>query len=176
MTSAHDGPMPVTARVPAKVNLELRVGPLKSDGFHDLSTVFQAVSLHDDVTVETDDDWSCEVTGPLAAGVPADSSNLAVRAAQLLAADYPEVDPVAITIHKGIPVAGGTAGGSADAAGALVACDRLWGLGCSKDELEEYAANSAVTSRSSLPAGRPNSGEPGGIAETVRTSRSSSAR
>ena len=140
MTSAHDGPMPVTARVPAKVNLELRVGPLKSDGFHDLSTVFQAVSLHDDVTVEADDDWSCEVTGPLAAGVPADSSNLAVRAAQLLAADYPEVDPVAITIHKGIPVAGGMAGGSADAAGALVACDRLWGLGCSKDELEEYAA------------------------------------
>lgn len=140
MTSAHDGPVPVTVRVPAKVNLELRVGPLLADGFHDLSTVFQAVSLHDDVTVRLDDDWSCQVVGPLAKGVPTGGGNLAVRAAQLLARDFPDVEPVAITINKGIPVAGGMAGGSADAAATLVACDRLWGLGCPKEELEEYAA------------------------------------
>lgn len=140
MTSAHSERPPVTVRVPAKVNLELLVGPLRPDGFHTLSTVYQAVSLHDDVTVVDDDEWGCTVTGPLADGVPTDGDNLAVRAARLLDAATGLGSPVHITIRKGIPVAGGMAGGSADAAATLVACDRLWGLGLGKEELERYAA------------------------------------
>lgn len=141
MTSAHLDPVPVTVRVPGKVNLELLVGPLRPDGFHTLSTVFQAVSLHDHVTVGVADEWGCTVTGALADGVPQDDDNLAVRAAKLLADECDIDEPVHITIRKGIPVAGGMAGGSADAAAALVACDRLWDLGLTKEELEEYAAH-----------------------------------
>ncbi len=141
MTSAHTDLAPVTVRVPAKVNLELLVGPLRADGYHSLSTVFQAVSLYDDITVAEADDWGCTVAGPLSHGVPTDGSNLAVRAAQVLAAHVGIDDPVHLSIRKSIPVAGGMAGGSADAAAALVACDRLWGLGLSKDELEAVGAD-----------------------------------
>lgn len=140
MTSAHSDPAPVTVRVPAKVNLELLVGPLREDGFHTLSTVYQAVSLHDDVTVALSDDWGCSVVGPYADVVPANASNLALRAARLLADETAVDTPVHVSIAKSIPVAGGMAGGSADAAAALVACDRLWALGLSTEELEEYAA------------------------------------
>ena len=140
MTSAHSDPMPVTVRVPAKVNLELLVGPPRDDGFHTLSTVYQAVGLHDDVTVSLDDEWGCSVTGPYTGVVPTGASNLALRAARLLADETAIDAPVHISISKSIPVAGGMAGGSADAAAALVACDRLWSLGLSTEELEEYAA------------------------------------
>ena len=141
MTSAHLAPVPVTVRVPGKVNLELLVGGLRPDGFHSLSTVFQAVSLHDDVTVVEADDWGCTVTGPLAVGVPESGDNLAVRAARALARVTGIDTAVHITIRKGIPVAGGMAGGSADAAAALVACDRLWELGMAREELEEIGAD-----------------------------------
>ena len=140
MTSAHTDPSPVTVRVPAKVNLELLVGPLRDDGYHALSTVYQAVNLHDDVTVALDDDWGCSVSGQYADVVPTDASNLALRAARLLAEETAIETPVHVTISKTIPVAGGMAGGSADAAATLVACDRLWSLGLSTEELEEYAA------------------------------------
>ncbi len=92
MTSAHSDPAPVTVRVPAKVNLELLVGPLRDDGFHTLSTVYQAVSLHDDVTVALDDDWGCSV-GPYADAVPTDATNLALRAARLLADETASTPP-----------------------------------------------------------------------------------
>lgn len=140
MTSAHSDPAPVTVRVPAKVNLELLVGPLRDDGYHSLSTVYQAVSLHDDVTVSVDDEWRCSIAGPYVDVVPTDSSNLALRAARLLADEIGIDTPVHVSIAKSIPVAGGMAGGSADAAATLVACDRLWSLGLSNEELEEYAA------------------------------------
>lgn len=140
MTSAHTDPMPVTVRVPAKVNLELRVGGLRPDGYHGLSTVYQAVSLHDDITVVADAEWSCEVTGPLADGVPCDEDNLALVAGRLLEAEITSSTPAAITIRKRIPVAGGMAGGSADAAATLVALDRLWRSGWSREDLEELAA------------------------------------
>lgn len=141
MTSAHTTSPPVTVRVPAKVNLELLVGPLRPDGFHTLSTVYQTVGLHDDVTVCESPDWGCSVSGPLADGVPTDRRNLALRAALLLAerSGLPE-RPVHVSIRKSIPVAGGMAGGSADAAATLVACDRLWDLRWSRDEMEELAA------------------------------------
>jgi len=140
MSSAARTAICVTARVPAKVNLELMVGPRRPDGFHHLATVFQAVGLYDDVSVESADDWGVTVTGPYADQVPTDDSNLAIRAARLLASETGIDLPVHITIDKDIPVAGGMAGGSADAAGALVACDALWGLGSSKAGLEELGA------------------------------------
>src|SRR5690606_29220673 len=118
----------VTVRAPAKVNLELRVGPVRADGFHPLATVYQAVSLFDEVTVRASDAWTVSIAGSRALGVPADATNLAVRAAQALAAAHGIEEPVEILIEKDIPVAGGMAGGSADAAATLVACDWLWGL------------------------------------------------
>jgi len=116
------------------------VGPRRPDGFHHLATVFQAVGLHDDVRVEPADDWGITVNGPYADLVPADDTNLAMRAARLLASEAGLDMPVHITIDKDIPVAGGMAGGSADAAGALVACDALWGLGSSRAALEDLGA------------------------------------
>ena len=140
MSSASTTLQCVTARVPAKVNLELRVGPLRADGFHHLATVFQAVGLHDDVSVEPAEDWGVTVNGRYADLVPADDTNLAMRAARLLAAAAGIDVPVHITIDKDIPVAAGMAGGSADAAGALLACDALWGVWSSKAALEDLAA------------------------------------
>jgi 4-diphosphocytidyl-2-C-methyl-D-erythritol kinase len=139
MTSAELDPASVTVRVPAKVNLELRVGRPRPDGYHSLATVYQAVSLYDEVTVEYAEEWGIRVIGPTAVGVPADGTNLAARAAMLLAREGGIDEPVHLTIRKEIPVAGGMAGGSADAAAALVACDSLWGLGLTREELEETA-------------------------------------
>ena len=132
----------VTVRAPAKVNLELRVGPRKDDGFHDLATVFMAVGLFDEVTVTRADTWSVTTTGRYAGLVPDTKDNLALRAAKALARRGRVADaPVAITIAKEIPVAGGMAGGSADAAAALVACDQLWGLRAERDVLASVAAD-----------------------------------
>jgi 4-diphosphocytidyl-2-C-methyl-D-erythritol kinase len=127
-------------RAPAKVNLHLSVGPLRDDGFHDLHTVYQAVGLHDDVVLTRADGLSVAVTGDDADGVPADSSNLAARAVALLARETGRRPDLAIEIRKGIPVAGGCAGGSADAAAALVGADALWGTALSKDRLAQLAA------------------------------------
>jgi 4-diphosphocytidyl-2-C-methyl-D-erythritol kinase len=140
MSSAATSRRCVTARVPAKVNLELMVGPRRADGFHHLATVFQAVGLHDDISVEPAEDWGISVEGPHADQVPADDTNLAMRAARLLASEAGIDVPVHITIDKDIPVAAGLAGGSADAAGALLACDALWGVWSSKAALEDLAA------------------------------------
>ncbi|BEP14517.1 4-(cytidine 5'-diphospho)-2-C-methyl-D-erythritol kinase [Acidothermaceae bacterium B102] len=130
----------VTVRVPAKVNLFLGCGLARDDGFHDLVTVFQAVSLFDEVTVGEADALSVEVTGEGADEVPRDDANLAVRAARLLGARLGIEPDVHIELRKGIPVAGGMAGGSADAAGTLVALDALWGAGLSREALHELAA------------------------------------
>jgi 4-diphosphocytidyl-2-C-methyl-D-erythritol kinase len=136
----------VTVRVPAKVNLVLEVGPPLSDGYHQLATVFHAVSLFDEVTVteappgDLDDEVTVTVDGPGADEVPVGDGNLAVRAAVLLS-EYSDVRrPVRLHIRKGIPVAGGMAGGSADAAGALVACEALWQTGVGRRRLLELAA------------------------------------
>ena len=135
----------VTARVPAKVNLQLSVGPPGADGYHDLVTVFHALALFDEVTVASADTDSVVVTGEGAHSVPLGPDNLAARAvAALLDAVGPGVRDapgLAIEIRKRIPVAAGLAGGSADAAGALVACNELWGAGLSHAELGEVAAN-----------------------------------
>ena len=135
--------MSITVRTPAKVNLQLSVGPLRDDGYHDLVTVFHAVSLQDTITATSMADGSgIELTmvGEGAEGLPVDEANLAYRAAELLASDA-GIDPdVALDIDKAIPIAGGMAGGSADAAGTLVACDALWRTGYSRDRLAHLAA------------------------------------
>ncbi|WP_367125180.1 4-(cytidine 5'-diphospho)-2-C-methyl-D-erythritol kinase [Streptomyces phytohabitans] len=126
----------VTVRVPAKVNVQLAVGGLRPDGFHGLANVFLAVGLHDEVTATPADSLRLTVGGPDAAAVPLDGTNLAARAARALAAHHGLAAPgVHLHLAKDIPVAGGMAGGSADAAGALVACDALWGTRTPRAEL-----------------------------------------
>jgi 4-diphosphocytidyl-2-C-methyl-D-erythritol kinase len=137
----------VTVRAPAKINLQLAVGPRRADRYHDLVTIFQAISLYDDVTVtETDGPGEDRVlvSGEGAGAVPGGRDNLALMAAAALtrAAGLPR-DPdrrIEITIRKRIPVAAGLAGGSADAAAALVACNELWHAGLSHEQLTEVAA------------------------------------
>jgi 4-diphosphocytidyl-2-C-methyl-D-erythritol kinase len=130
----------VTVRAPAKVNLHLSVGPRRPDGYHDLTTVFHAVGLFDEVTATRAPELTIRVEGEGAADVPVDRGNLAARAVLALADHTGQTPDVDLLIRKGIPVAGGCAGGSADAAAALVACDVLWGLGLGKDDLGEIAA------------------------------------
>lgn len=138
-------PPPVTVRVPAKVNLHLAVGDLRADGFHELVTVFQALSLTDEVTVAAADEPGLEVYGEGERTVPTDGANLAWRAARELAsyAGRPDADEpkVRIVLRKGIPVAGGMAGGSADAAAALVGLSSLWKLDVTRDELATIAGS-----------------------------------
>jgi len=127
--------------VPAKVNLQLAVGPPRADGYHSLVTVFHAVSLFDEVTVMSADKTSLTVTGEDAAAVPLDRSNLAWKAASaLVKAAGLRGSAVEIRIRKRIPVAAGLAGGSADAAATLLACNELWQTGLSQRELSEIAA------------------------------------
>nr|WTB31766.1 4-(cytidine 5'-diphospho)-2-C-methyl-D-erythritol kinase [Streptomyces sp. NBC_00830] len=127
--------MSVTVRVPAKVNVQLAVGAPRPDGFHDLANVFLAVGLYDEVTVTPADALTVTCSGPDAAQVPLDAGNLAARAAIALAERHGIAPDVHIHISKDIPVAGGMAGGSADGAAALVACDALWATGATRDEL-----------------------------------------
>jgi 4-diphosphocytidyl-2-C-methyl-D-erythritol kinase len=145
-------PDAVVARAPAKVNVHLAVGPLRPDGFHELRTVYLAVSLFDTVTVRPGDGLSLTVSGegagagtggsgPVGAGiVPADRRNLAWRAAELLAGHAGVPADAAMDIAKTIPAAAGLAGGSADAAAALVALDALWGTRASRADLTALAA------------------------------------
>jgi 4-diphosphocytidyl-2-C-methyl-D-erythritol kinase len=127
--------------VPGKVNLHLSVGPRRPDGYHDVTTVLQAVSLYDDVTaVGGQDEITCTVAGEGSGELPTDSDNLAVAAALRLAVVAGVTSGVRLDLLKGIPVAGGMAGGSADAAGALVACDALWHTNVGREELDRLAA------------------------------------
>ncbi len=133
----------VVVRVPAKINLQLAVGPLGADGFHEVTTVFQAISLFDDVTVKhapESSGISLTLSGATSSGVPVDDENLAMRAAKLMAEKYDLSTDLVIHLKKEIPVAGGMAGGSADAAGVIVAMDALFDVGLSRDEMETIAA------------------------------------
>lgn len=130
----------VTVRVPGKVNLYLEVGDLRSDGYHELTTVFHAVSLLDEVTVRNADFLALEVAGEGADSLPTDERNLAWQAAELMAEHVGRAPDVAIMIEKSIPVAGGMAGGSADAAAVLVAMNELWELGVPRRDLHTLAA------------------------------------
>ena len=147
----------MTVRVPAKVNLHLAVGELRPDGFHDLVTVFQALNLFDEVSVVAAHTGQgrgpvtqigpggpgVELLGDVdaeAAGVPLDATNLAWKAAVALGEEVGREPDVRIGIRKAIPVAGGMAGGSADAAGTLLALATLWRLDIGREGLMEVAA------------------------------------
>lgn len=133
----------VTVRAAAKINLRLGVGPVRDDGYHPLMTVYQAIGVYDDVTVTASPAWEVAVD-PVGAvdvsAVPLEETNIALRAGRLLAAHHGIDAAARVSIAKGIPVAGGMAGGSADAAATLVALDRLWDLGTPDDELLAIAA------------------------------------
>lgn len=139
--AVRSGPQQVVVRAPGKINLFLEVGELLQDGYHEVATAYQAVSLFEEVRASHAPDFSVTFTGSIdTSSLSTDGSNLAIRAATLLArtADYRA--GVALEIEKSIPIAGGMGGGSADAAATLVACDALWGTGLSRDELLDLAA------------------------------------
>ena len=143
MTLTPVAPLPsreIRVRAPGKVNLSLRVGARQPDGYHPVSTVFQAVSVYEEVVAVPGAGIELTVSGLQAGSVPTDESNLAARAARLLAKRAGVADGVHLHLVKGVPVAGGMAGGSADAAATLLACDALWNTGLSRDELAGLAA------------------------------------
>ncbi|MFY9191058.1 MAG: 4-(cytidine 5'-diphospho)-2-C-methyl-D-erythritol kinase [Lawsonella sp.] len=129
----------VTASAPGKVNLHLGVEGLRADGYHELTTVFCALSLRDKVTVSTSDHLHLTVSGENAEMVPTDETNLAWQAAEMVAEHCNAYPAVHIHIDKTIPVAGGMAGGSADAAAALVACNEYFQADLDRDTLLEMA-------------------------------------
>lgn len=135
--------MSITVRAPAKINLHLGVGAPRPDGFHPLVTVYQAVSLYDDLTASDSGTWSSSTIGSdyvQADGVPQGEDNIAVRAGRLLAQRHGLSRRAELATYKSIPVAGGMAGGSADAAAALVALDRLWDVRTPDDQLLALAS------------------------------------
>ncbi len=130
----------VTVRTPGKINLYLAVGDLLNSGYHELTTLFHAVSLVDEVTVRNADVLSLKITGEGAEQLPLDERNLAWQAAELMAEHVGRAPDVSISIDKSIPVAGGMGGGSADAAAVLVAINALWELGVARRDLHTLAA------------------------------------
>lgn len=136
----------IGAKAPAKINLFFEVGERRPDGYHDVLSVYQSLDLFEEVSVEPSADWEITVFGDLPASqlqlVPTDDSNLVIKAAKALARlvgiDNPQ--PMHFRIHKRVPAAGGVAGGSADAAAALVALNEAWCLGLEKSQLEKVAA------------------------------------
>lgn len=132
---------PVRVRAPAKVNLHLAVGPVRADGFHELNTVYHAISIYDELTARRGDTLTLTMAGEGTGDLPLDESNLAIRAARALAAHAGVPAHARLHLRKQIPLAAGLGGGSADAAAALVACDALWGTGLARDELAAIAAD-----------------------------------
>lgn len=136
-------PFVTTVRAPAKINLHLGVGAPREDGMHPLVTVYHAVGLYDDVTIRDAQSWGLAVTAAdyvAPDSVPQHGDNIVDRAAELLAAHHGLERRGDVVIDKSIPVAGGLAGGSADAAAALVALDRLWGVDTPDEDLLAIAA------------------------------------
>ncbi|MGO4690832.1 4-(cytidine 5'-diphospho)-2-C-methyl-D-erythritol kinase [Glaciibacter sp. 2TAF33] len=131
----------VHTRAPGKVNVFLKVGAVMDDGYHDVATAYQAVSLYEDVRAYPADDFSVEFTGSIdTSGLSTNGSNLAIKAARTLARRAGYRGGVRLEIEKNVPIAGGMGGGSADAAATLLACDTLWGTEATKDELLAIAA------------------------------------
>jgi len=130
----------VTVRVPGKVNVYLGVGPREFSGYHELATIFQSVNVYDEVTVSGSQTLTISTSGRYTQGVPTDSRNLAWQAAELVAKACGEEPNVHIAIDKSIPLAAGMAGGSADAAATLVACDAYWNAGIPREQLDVMAA------------------------------------
>ena len=126
--------------MPGKVNVYLGVGPREFSGYHELATIFQAVGIYDEVTVSAADSLTISGLGQFADRIPTDETNLAWKAAELVARACGEEPNIHIQIDKSIPIAAGMAGGSADAAAILVACDTYWNAGIPRDQLDAMAA------------------------------------
>ena len=137
-----DGAAAVVARAPAKVNVHLAVGPLRPDGFHELRTVYLAVSLFDTVTVRPGDGLSLTVSGEGGrTGRPPPTAATSSGGPPSCSPSPPGSPADAhLEIAKSIPAAAGLAGGSADAAAALVALDALWGTRAGREDLAGLAA------------------------------------
>jgi 4-diphosphocytidyl-2-C-methyl-D-erythritol kinase len=134
-------PKSVHVRAPGKINVFLKVGAVMDDGYHDLATAYQAVSLYEDVFAAPASDFSVEFGGHIdTSALETDGSNLAIRAARLLARKTGYRAGVRLTIEKNVPIAGGMGGGSADAAATLLACDALWGTDVGREELLTLAS------------------------------------
>jgi 4-diphosphocytidyl-2-C-methyl-D-erythritol kinase len=160
MTETGTSPV-VHARAPGKINVFLKVGAVMEDGYHDLATAFQAVSLYEDVRACAAEDFSVVFTGSVdTSGLAVGESNLAIMAARALATATGYTGGVHLEIEKNVPIAGGMGGGSADAAATLLACDALWGTDVSKEELLRIAATLgadvpfAVTGGTAIGTGR----------------------
>ena len=131
----------IGAKAPAKINLFFEVGPRREDGYHSVVSVYQSLNLFEEVYVEKADSWTVSVTGEISQDqldlVPLDETNLVVKAAHALAsaAGISNPQPMHFKIVKQVPAAGGVAGGSADAAAALVALNEAWCLGFSQEQL-----------------------------------------
>jgi 4-diphosphocytidyl-2-C-methyl-D-erythritol kinase len=130
---------PVKVRVPAKINLYLGVGKVRRDGYHELQTIYHAISIYDELTARRGDTLAITMAGEGAGELALDGSNLAMRAANALAEHAGVPAHARLHLRKQIPLASGLAGGSADAAAALVACDALWDLGLPREELSLVA-------------------------------------
>ena len=138
---ASSSPRQVVVKAPAKINVYFRVGALQDDGYHEVASLYQAVSLYEEVTATESESFSLSFDGPIdASQLPTGDTNLAMRAAKLLAAKTGYSGGVALRVTKNVPIAGGLGGGSADAAATLVACDALWQTGVGKETLHSLAA------------------------------------
>jgi len=129
----------VSVRVPGKINLQLSVGPLQRDGYHELATVFQSVSLFDEITV-CEIEEGIEIHSDAKSAIPLGKENLAYQAAEIMRKRFDIESGLSIKIKKEIPIAGGMAGGSADAGGTIVAIDSLFSLGLKRDEMERIGS------------------------------------
>lgn len=131
----------VTVRAPGKINVFFRVGALQDDGYHSVASLYQAVSLYEEVTASAARGFAVRFSGPIdTRDLATDDTNLAIRAAKLLAAETGYEGGVDLAIVKHVPIAGGMGGGSADAAATLLACDELWGTGLGRTGLLPLAA------------------------------------
>lgn len=134
-------PSSVVTRVPGKINLQLSVGPLQRDGYHPVATVFQAVSIFDDVKIALSDKSGISIHSAKSdERLPLDNNNLAFKAAKLMAKKFDISDGIEITLNKEIPIAGGMAGGSADAGATIVGIDALFSLGLKRNEMEKIGS------------------------------------
>jgi len=131
---------PVKVRVPAKINLHLGVGPRRADGYHELATIYHAIGIFDELTARPADSLALTMDGEGAGELALDTSNLVIKAVMALSAATGREPHARLHLRKQIPLAAGLAGGSADAAAALVACDALWGTGFSREGLASVAA------------------------------------
>lgn len=124
-------------RAHAKINIGLHVLGKRTDGFHDLETIFHEINMYDEIELETHEELMMTADSIL---VPIDETNLCLRAAQLLQSELKVQQGAMIHLKKNIPVGAGLGGGSSDAAAVLLGLNKLWGLKLKNNKLRKIAA------------------------------------